>query len=79
MKRYKIEFSQYSATIKIDSNCNSISFVNAGTIDCTINQFILPAGASLSIDGNENEIDTTVYNINFASVGLIQVIKKMYL
>lgn len=78
MKRYKVEFAQYSATIKIDANCNSISFVNAGTVDCTINQFLLPAGASLSIDGNENEIDVTTYNINFASVGLVQVIKKMY-
>lgn len=78
MKKYKVEISQYSSNIKIDSNCNSISFVNAGTVDCTINQFILPAGASLSIDGNENEIDTTIYNITFASVGLIQVIKKMY-
>lgn len=79
MRKYKVEFAQYAGTIKIDSFCNGISFVNAGTTDCTINQFILPAGASLSIDGNENEMDTTVYNVNFATVGLVQVIRKIYI
>jgi hypothetical protein len=46
-----------------------------------INNFNLVAGASLSIGGNENEIDTTVYQLNFqgATNGNVAVIKKIFI
>ena len=47
--------------------CNSILFVNSGTGNVFINDvFTLFPGASLSLDGNQNEIDTTVYKVAFA-------------
>lgn len=80
MKQYKIELLQYHQTTQISSGCNSITFLNTGTIDVQINQFVLVPGAGLEIGGNDGEIDTTQYSINFggATNGNIAVIKKMF-
>lgn len=77
--KYSFEFIQYSATIRIPSNCNVITFINNGTIDCKINTMPLLAGQTLELAGNENEIDTTEYNIDLGSAtnGSIWVIKKV--
>jgi hypothetical protein len=79
MKRYVLDFQQYANNNNIVSDCNAITFVNTGTVDVFVNKFLLVAGASLVIGGNENEIDTTVYNIYFpTSAGALSVIKKYY-
>jgi hypothetical protein len=79
MKKFVLDFQQYANNNNIVSECNSITFVNTGTTDVFINKFLLVAGAALAIGGNENEIDTTVYNIYFpAGAGALSVIKKYY-
>lgn len=79
-RQYKIEINQYQQNFNIISNCNNITFINSGAIAVQINQFTLVAGASLSIGGNANEIDTTVYNISFsgATNGNVVVIRKIF-
>jgi hypothetical protein len=45
-----------------------------------LNNITLAIGASLSIEGNENEIDVTQYTLNFgtATNGNVLVIQKMF-
>jgi hypothetical protein len=65
-RKFKIEFTQYNEqNIQVISNCNAITFINnSPTFPITINNVLLiPAGGSIAIEGNENEIDTTTYNV----------------
>lgn len=79
MKKYRIEFLQFTETERISSNCAGITFVNIGTGNVLINNFPVVPGASLSIDANENEIDVTEYNLNFLGApGTLWVVKKIY-
>lgn len=79
-RQYKIELNQYQQNYNIVSNCNNITFINTGAIAVQINQFTLVAGASLSIGGNANEIDTTIYTVSFsgATNGNLTVIRKIF-
>ena len=79
MRRYRIEVQQYFDNIKISSNCAGITFVNNGSL-MYINNFPVAAGASLSFEANENELDSTEYNINFAgTIGDLWVFKKLFI
>lgn len=79
MKKYIIDIIQYATNNNLTANCNAITFVNVGTTSCYINKFVLAAGASLSINGNENEIDVTTYSISFTGgTGILSVIRKYY-
>ena len=65
-RKYKIEFTQYNEqNIEVKSDCNAITFINnSATFPLYINNIlIIPAGGSIAIEGNENEIDTTTYNL----------------
>lgn len=65
-RKYKIEFTQYNEqNIQVISNCNAITFINNGaTLPIIINNVLeIPVGGSIAIEGNENEIDTTTYNV----------------
>jgi hypothetical protein len=77
--KYKIDVQSYSTSIDIESNCNAITFYNSGTIDAKINTIPLLAGQSLSIEGNNNEIDATVYHLDFGgnTTGVVFVIRKV--
>ena len=79
-RQYRIEIQQYQQNYNVTSQCNNITFINNGASTIQINNFNLVAGASLSIGGNENEIDTTVYQLNFqgATNGNVSVIKKIF-
>lgn len=81
MQQFRNEFTQYTQNTIVKGNCNSITFVNTGTIDVQINQFILTPDAQLTLGGNIGEIDVTDYTINFqgATTGVVSVIKKIYL
>ena len=79
-RKYKVEFTQYSEqNIQINSNCNAITFINNGTtLPIIINNILeIPIGGSIAIEGNENEIDTTVYNL-VAKESCI-VLRKLFL
>lgn len=80
MQKYSTEFLQYNSDSTIISNCNSIAFINGGTVPVTIDKFVLAAGAALAIDGNENELNVTTYRITFggATNGLLTVIRKFF-
>jgi hypothetical protein len=80
-RKFRIELYQYQQNFSIGSNCNNITFINNGASTIQINSFNLVAGASLSIGGNENEIDTTVYQLNFNgnTNGNVAVIKKIFI
>ena len=65
----------------VETNCNSIQFVNLGTNDVFINQTaMLIGGQTLNIDGNYNEICRTRFVITFGTGGFSRclVIKKTY-
>jgi hypothetical protein len=80
MQNFKTEIVQYSSDSTIQSNCNSIAFINNGPVTATIDKFNLAAGAALSIDGNENEQNTTTYRVTFggATNGVLTVIRKFF-
>jgi len=79
MTTYRILVQSHTQTTKVISNCNAITFYNTGLVAAKINTIPLPAGESLSIEGNENEMDITDYNIDLgtATTGTIFVIKKV--
>lgn len=80
--RYYIEVKQYSTTANISSDCNTITFINYGSNDVNISGIVLNQGQQLTIEGNVNEIDTTIYQANFStSISVnnnITVIRKLY-
>jgi len=64
MKKYNVTFQVIQASGKVPSFCNSITFNNTSTIDTVlINGMPLAPLQSLSIEGNENELDVTDYNV----------------
>ncbi len=66
--------------VDIDSFCNDILFYNgcAGTV--YIDGFPILTGATLMINGNEDEINTTKYKASFGTgnTGQLYVIRKKY-
>jgi hypothetical protein len=79
MKQYIVDVIQYATNNTLTSNCNAITFINTGTTNCFISKFLLAPNASLSISGNENEIDVTTYPISFTGgTGILTVIRKFY-
>lgn len=61
MKKYTHQFSQYTESGDVESNCNAIIFYNKGDSFVLINNFPLEVGESLSIDTNVDGYDTTRY------------------
>jgi hypothetical protein len=81
MKHYRTEIQQYTTDTNVFSHCNSLAFINSGAVSVTVDKFVLASGAALSIDGNENEINTTNYRISFngATNGVLTIIRKYYI
>lgn len=79
-RKYKVEFNQYNnQNIQITSNCNAITFINNGaTQPIKINNILeIGVGGSIAIEGNENEIDTTTYNL--VVIESCIVLRKLFL
>lgn len=80
--KYYIEVKQYYTTSNIGSDCSSITFINYGSNNVDISGIVLTQGQQLTIEGNVNEIDTTVYQATFStSISVnnnITVIRKLY-
>jgi len=80
--KYYIEVKQYTTTANISSDCSSITFINYGSNNVDISGVILTQGQQLTIEGNVNEIDTTIYQAQFStSISVnnsITVIRKLY-
>jgi len=80
--RYYIEVKQYTTTAYIPSDANTITFINYGSNDVNISGIVLNQGQQLTIEGNVNEIDTTIYQANFSTSispnNSLTVIRKLY-
>lgn len=80
--RYYVEVKQYSTTANIPSDANTITFINYGSNDVNISGIVLNQGQQLTIEGNVNEIDTTIYQANFSTSispnNSLTVIRKLY-
>jgi len=81
---YKVDMATYSSPRQVESDCNSIMFVNTGAEIADINGFRLLPNQHLAIDGNYGEFDTTTYLImwpNSSSGGdgcQVSVVRKVY-
>jgi hypothetical protein len=81
MKKYIVEVLKYVQNTKLESNCNSLQFINTGTQTLTINTVQLLPSQTLTISGNENEMDVTQYTLAFGTAALVNeltVIRKTY-
>ena len=70
MRQYTTEFKPYYSPNNIFADCNSITFINTGNVITYINGMPLFPNQSITIDGNESEIDTTNYQFWFATTNL---------
>ena len=66
-QRYITETKIFVANSQTDSNCNSIIFINSGSVNVTVDNVVLAPNQTLSIDGNKDEINVKVYEFNFAA------------
>ena len=67
MRKYKTIIQQWNTNKKFlqGEKCNSITFINKSTDNMpAINGYPLYYGEALSIDGNEDELDNSTYNIS---------------
>lgn len=80
MRNYKTELQTYTETdLDIDSFCNDILFYNTAAATVYVNGFPIAAGATLAINGNEGEINTTKYKLSFnGGTGSVIVLRKKY-
>ena len=80
-RKFKIDFEFLTKPTVIQSHYNAITFINGSTAATDIvyvNNIPLAPTQSLSIEGNANEIDTTVYNVSMgtSTTATCIVIKK---
>lgn len=79
-KKYWINAQLIQQSGKVPSECNSITFLNTSLIDTVLvlNVPIAP-GQSLSIQGNEDEIDMTDYLVQLGTdPNTFYVLRKFY-
>jgi hypothetical protein len=78
---YDVNFITYDANGFITSNCNSITFINYGSNQVTIESVVLLQNQSLSIDGNAGEIMNKQFLATFSGAGTnnLVTIKKNYI
>jgi hypothetical protein len=79
-----IEFTESSETVTstkaVKSDCNSITIINTGTTQATVNSAVLNPGDQYISQGNNLEINRTVYNIAYTGAGVqeVTIIRKTY-
>lgn len=79
---YSHSSQMITASGKIESNCNAITFINIGTDTVTILGYPIQQGFQLYLPGNVGEIDRTNYTASFANAPgatqMLLVITKTY-
>jgi len=82
-QKYYVETKVFYTTANIGSDCNDITFINSGTTNLVIGEVPLLPNQSLRISGNRGEIDTTQYQLTFATPintgNQLIVIRKLYI
>ena len=78
---YDVNFITYDVNGFITSNCNSITFINYGSNQVTIESVVLLQNQSLSIDGTAGEIMNKQFLATFSGAGTnnLVTIKKNYI
>jgi hypothetical protein len=83
LQKYYIETKVFYTTANVGSDCNEITFINNGTTNLNVADVPLGPNQSLRISGNRGEIDTTQYNVTFATPintgNQLIVIRKLYI
>lgn len=81
--QYKTETQAYHAPndTDVDSFCIDIMFLNLCANTVYINGFPVANNATLEVNGNEGEINTTKYKIGFngQTTGTVHVARRKYL
>jgi hypothetical protein len=81
-QKFYVTAEQYNTNDKVFSNCNSMLFLNTGTVAVTVLSIVLQPLQQIEIQGNRGEIDTTQYIITFptpnAAGNQLTVIRKFY-
>lgn len=79
---YEVQFYSVDTAKYIETNCNTVTFLNLGTATALIETVPLVQNQSLQIGGNQGEITKQRFFINFISgIGLtnnVVVILKRY-
>lgn len=83
LQKYYVETKVFYTTANIGSDCNDITFINGGTTNLIIADIPLLPNQSLRISGNRGEIDTTQYQLTFATPintgNLLICLRKLYI
>ena len=66
-QKYTTETKIFSANNQTDTNCNSVLFINTGSVNVNVDNVVLQPSQSLAIDGNRDEILVKVYEFNFTA------------
>lgn len=66
-QQYITETKIFYANNQTDTNCNSVIFINTGSVNVTVDNVTLQPSQSLTIDGNRDEMNVKVYNFSFAT------------
>lgn len=80
-KQYTVETKVVTSNGSTDSNANSITFLNTGSVAVTVENILLQPGQQLAITGNDNEICTKIFYYTFATGAnpSLSIIFKRYL
>jgi hypothetical protein len=65
--KYEIDFYTAENSQYIESDCNSLVFINKGTSNVIIENVLLYPSQSLAIDGNLSEYTTQRFFVNFGT------------
>jgi len=66
-QRYITETKLFYANSQTDTNCNSVIFINSGSVNVSVDNVLLAPNQTLAIDGNKDEMLVKVYEFNFAA------------
>ena len=81
--RFDCDFQQVSTNKYVDTNCNSITFINYGVNQVQIESVILLQTQQLTIDGNAGEYTEQRFLLNFGTAAVsgnnVVVIRKRYI
>ena len=80
-QQYITETKIFYANNQTDTNCNSVIFINTGSVNVTVDNVTLQPSQSLTIDGNRDEMNVKIYNFSFAtgSKPQLTVVFKRYI
>ena len=66
-QQYITETKIFYANNQTDTNCNSVIFINTGSVNVSVDNVTLQPSQSLTIDGNRDEMLVKIYNFTFSA------------